>query len=285
MRHRIFQARFKGVQRAIVEKAKEYGVPIIFVNPKNTSRTCPVHGSIIKYDKLRIGKCPIGNEVWHRDVVACWNILFKAYLGDGSDAPSSSRLKLDGSLVPLGSTVTHDPIRIKMSLWMRWKSLLQIQDEAVGTNGPKEKSKEVIELLRHTANNVLYIGENGAGLYMKLVNNLIASAYMAAIAEAYSLGIKAGLDVNKISEFLSNYSIVSSPLTRLKYEKIAKGDYSPQFKLRLMTKDLRIINQVCEELGVTNFISSITLKLHEMALKYDLGELDMSAIKLLCDKL
>lgn len=151
--------------------------------------------------------------------------------------------------------------------------------------GPKEKSTEVVELLKHTANNVLYIGDNGSGLYMKLVNNLVTSAYMTAIAEAYSLGIKAGLDVNMISEFLSNYSIASSPLSKLKCEKIAKSDYSTQFSLKLMTKDLKIINKECEELGITNFISSIILKLHELALKYGLGELDMSAIKLLYDKI
>lgn len=40
LRHRIFQASFRGVQKAIEEKAKEYGVPIIYVDPKNTSRLC-----------------------------------------------------------------------------------------------------------------------------------------------------------------------------------------------------------------------------------------------------
>ncbi|ARM74784.1 hypothetical protein B6F84_01255 [Acidianus manzaensis] len=147
--------------------------------------------------------------------------------------------------------------------------------------GPKEKSEEVIDLLKHTANNVLYIGGNGSGLFMKLVNNLIASAYMTALAEAYSLGIKSGLDVHKISEFLSNYSIVSSPLSKLKCIKIEQRDYSPQFSLKLMTKDLKIINKECENLGVTNFISSLVLKLHELAIKYGLGELDMSAIEML----
>lgn len=155
----------------------------------------------------------------------------------------------------------------------------------VMVGGPKEKSEEIVELLKHTANNVIYVGDNGMGLYMKLVNQLMVGAYMAAMAEAYSLGTKAGLDVNKISEFLANYSIISSPQSKLKCEKISKGDYSPQFSLKLMTKDLRLINEACEDLGVTNFISSITLKLYELATKYGLGELDLSAIKLLYDKM
>ncbi|WP_162568943.1 NAD(P)-dependent oxidoreductase [Acidianus sulfidivorans] len=151
----------------------------------------------------------------------------------------------------------------------------------VMVGGPKEKSEEVVNLLKHTANNVLYIGENGSGLFMKLVNNLLASSYMTALAEAYSLGIKAGLKAEKITEFLSNYSIVSSPLSKLKCPKIEQNNFEPQFSLKLMTKDLRIINKECENLGVTNFISSLVLKLHELALKNNLENLDMSAIYLL----
>jgi len=128
LRHRIFQASFRGIQRAIEEKAREYGVPIIYVDPRNTSRICPIHNVPIKYSNgSRIGKCSKGGEPWHRDVAACWNLLLKALRGDGSIAPSPVGHNLDGSLVPLGSTATHDPIRIPKSLWARWKSLPQTQ--------------------------------------------------------------------------------------------------------------------------------------------------------------
>jgi len=124
LRHRIYQAFFKGVQKAIEEKAGEHGVPVIYVNPKNTSRMCPVHNAKIIYsNSSRVGRCSKGGELWHRDVVACYNLLFKARLGDGSSAPSLSGLKVDGSPMPLGSTAAHDPIEIPKSLWARWKSL------------------------------------------------------------------------------------------------------------------------------------------------------------------
>ncbi len=93
LRHRIFQASFRGIQKAIEEKAKEYGVSIIYVNPRNTSKLCPIHNAPITYNKSRVGKCSKGKELWHRDVVACWNLFFKALRGDGSDAPSPSKLR------------------------------------------------------------------------------------------------------------------------------------------------------------------------------------------------
>jgi len=128
LRHRIFQASFRGIQRAIEEKAREHGVPVIYVNPKNTSRLCPVHDAPINYNNSsRIGKCCKGGEVWHRDVVACWNLLLKALQGDGSYAPSLVGLDVDVRLVPLALNATHDPIGIPKSLWARWKPLPQTQ--------------------------------------------------------------------------------------------------------------------------------------------------------------
>jgi IS605 OrfB family transposase len=124
LRHRIYQASFKGVQKAIEEKAKEHGVPVVHVDPRNTSRMCPVHKAKIVYSNGgRIGKCSKGRELWHRDVVACYNLLFRARLGDGSTAPSLGGFALDGSPIPLGSTAAHDPTGIPKSLWARWKSL------------------------------------------------------------------------------------------------------------------------------------------------------------------
>ena len=118
LRHRIFQASFRGIQRAIEDKAKEYGVPIIYVNPRNTSRLCPIHKASITYSNgSRVGRCSKGGELWHRDILACWNLLLKALRGDGSYAPSPVGHNLDVRLVPLVSKATHDPIGISKSLW------------------------------------------------------------------------------------------------------------------------------------------------------------------------
>jgi len=132
LRHRIFQAGFNGIQKAVEEKAKEYGVPVVYVNPKNTSKLCPIHKAPIDYDNSsRIGRCSKRGEVWHRDVAACYNLLLKSLRGDGSCAPSPVGHILDGRPVPLASTATHDPIGITRSLWTRWKSLPPTQKAIV----------------------------------------------------------------------------------------------------------------------------------------------------------
>lgn len=125
LRHRIFQASFRGIQKTIEEKAKEYGVPIVYIDPRNTSKLCPIHNAPIIYSNgSRVGKCSKCGELWHRDIVATWNLLLRALRGGGSCAPSPTGPGLvDGARVPFGPTATHDSIGINKSLWARWNSL------------------------------------------------------------------------------------------------------------------------------------------------------------------
>jgi len=121
LRHRIYQAAFKGIQRAIEEKAREWGVPVVYVDPRNTSTICPIHGVEIKYNgKTRRGRCPAGGEVWHRDVAAVWNLLLRAR-GDGGPAPSPGprRGAAHGGPMTPAPTAAHDPTRLKRAVWAR----------------------------------------------------------------------------------------------------------------------------------------------------------------------
>jgi transposase len=104
------------MKNAIVEKAREFGVPILLVNPSHTSSTCPFHGAKIVYrpdggSAPRVGVCEKGKERWHRDVVALCNLARRA--GDVSP-------------VPLGSKESHDPPTVELGRWLRAKSLHSI---------------------------------------------------------------------------------------------------------------------------------------------------------------
>jgi hypothetical protein len=116
----------KGELNAIIDKAREYGVPVLMVDPRNTSKICQIHRAVIEYGEDRIGICSKGGGRWHREVVALINIYFKAL--EALDEGIAQKgwvliLDLDGSPVPLDSTATSEPIEIPRSLWGRWKSL------------------------------------------------------------------------------------------------------------------------------------------------------------------
>jgi len=117
LRLRIYRAAFSSMKNAIIEKAREFGVPVVLVNPSHTSTVCPFIGTKIVYqpdggDAPRVGVCEKGKEKWHRDVVALYNLKKRA--GDVSP-------------VPLGSKESHDPPTV--SRWLRAKSLHSIMNE------------------------------------------------------------------------------------------------------------------------------------------------------------
>jgi transposase len=76
LRHKIYQSALKGKLNAIIDKAREYGVPVLMIDPRNTSKICPIHNTSIEYEEARIGICSKGGERWRREAVALINVLF-----------------------------------------------------------------------------------------------------------------------------------------------------------------------------------------------------------------
>ena len=77
-KHRMYQSALKGEPNTIIDKAREYDVPVLMVDPRNTSKICPIHNALIEYGEDRIGVCSKGGEKRHREVVALLNIYLKA---------------------------------------------------------------------------------------------------------------------------------------------------------------------------------------------------------------
>ena len=94
-------------------------MPILMVDPRNTSKICPIHNASIEYGEDRIGICSKGGEKWHREVVALINIYFKALeaLYEGSAQKGwvfNLRPRWEPGAAGLNSA--HEPIEIPRSL-------------------------------------------------------------------------------------------------------------------------------------------------------------------------
>jgi len=85
-----------------------------------------------------------------------------------------------------------------------------------------------------------YMGPSGSGLTMKLCVNTLLGLGMQALAEAITLGLKAGLQRERLLEVLGG-TVVLSPSQKSKLENVLKGAYPPTFPLRLMFKDFGLI--------------------------------------------
>jgi 3-hydroxyisobutyrate dehydrogenase-like beta-hydroxyacid dehydrogenase len=84
------------------------------------------------------------------------------------------------------------------------------------------------------------IGPGSSGILMKLVVNLLLGVDMQAIAEAVSLGEHLRIDRNVLLDVLSKTTVIP-PAFAGKIQKIKANDYSPEFPLRLMSKDMDLV--------------------------------------------
>jgi putative transposase len=113
LRHRIYQAGFRGMVRAIEEKCLEKGVPVAKIDPRNTSSKCPFCGSkLMRGDAPRQLKCPRCGFKAGRDVIAVLN-LERKYL----------TLKGLVPLAPMPDDPTLEVAVLPMKGWVRRKSL------------------------------------------------------------------------------------------------------------------------------------------------------------------
>jgi 3-hydroxyisobutyrate dehydrogenase-like beta-hydroxyacid dehydrogenase len=95
-------------------------------------------------------------------------------------------------------------------------------------------------LFKTIARQYFHLGPSGSGTAAKLVVNALLGVGMQAIAEACALGEKEGLDRDQLLTVLAKTAVVA-PAHAGKLPRAIRNDYSPQFPLRLMNKDFRLI--------------------------------------------
>jgi 2-hydroxy-3-oxopropionate reductase len=137
---------------------------------------------------------------------------------------------------------------------------------AIMVGGEKSIFDEVKEILDVVGNNIVYCGSNGLGLAAKMANNLIVAAEKAAIAEAVSLAVKAGINPSDLYEVLKN-ATANSVILNSRMPRFLKDDYSPAFKLSLMYKDLNIITNVGKKLGSPTLVASMVEQIFGMCME------------------
>ena len=121
------------------------------------------------------------------------------------------------------------------------------------------------------------IGDSGAGATLKLINNMLGATLTAAIGEAAMAAEAAGLDRDATMEVLAE-GAAGSRLMKTKLPKIFKRDFTPQFQLELMDKDLRYFLQLAQDLDRPAPIASLIRSQFQAAKRAQLGKLDTAAI-------
>lgn len=119
-----------------------------------------------------------------------------------------------------------------------------------------------------------YCGGPGMGLQAKLTQNLILSNILMAFNEGMVLAAKAGVDLQLMLEILEN-SAAKSGLIAYKAPFVFRRDFHPNFSTKWMNKDIGLMLESGDELGVPLLLTGLTRQLFQTAMATGLGEQDM----------
>ena len=143
-----------------------------------------------------------------------------------------------------------------------------------GSSAGFSRAREVLSVL---GREVLHLGPTGSGALIKLINNFVCGVEAAAFAEAMNLVNAGGLDRDKCVAVLGN-SALASPLIKRMLTSMESNDFTPNFPLKLMTKDIGYAIKEAETCGVPLQTAVPALDVFRLAVEKGLGEQDFSAV-------
>lgn len=115
--------------------------------------------------------------------------------------------------------------------------------------GRQEAYERALPLFRAMGDKIFYMGGPGMGAYTKLCNQIAVSLHLLATCELLLLAKKVGLDQQRVIEVISTGAGSSWLLTTLG-PRMIKRDFRPGFKVQHLRKDLRIVREIAEQLGL-----------------------------------
>ncbi len=120
---------------------------------------------------------------------------------------------------------------------------------SIMVGGDKAAFARAEPFFRAMGTTITHVGEAGAGQTVKLCNQLVCAINLQAICEALALGRASGVDLEQLRNVLLGGSAASWMLDRLGPAMIA-GDASAGFRIDLMLKDLRLVQEQALSLNV-----------------------------------
>jgi 3-hydroxyisobutyrate dehydrogenase-like beta-hydroxyacid dehydrogenase len=131
---------------------------------------------------------------------------------------------------------------------------------AIWVGGDRATYDRYESVLRSIGDQPLYIGAIGAGTVAKLAHNCGSFAIHAAMAEVFTLGVKAGVEPLALFRALRQGATGRKRTFDRLAEHFLPGKYDPAaFSLRLAHKDARLALELAREAGVPMQIGQIAL--------------------------
>ncbi|SEC05536.1 NAD(P)-binding domain-containing protein [Paenibacillus sp. GP183] len=143
--------------------------------------------------------------------------------------------------------------------------------------GSKEIFDEQADIFAALGSKMLYVGPSGAGSYAKIAHNAMVGINAIGLAEGLSIATKAGIDPAVFLEIVKSGG-ANSRQAELKGEKIINRDFSNQFSLKLMLKDMLLASDLTARFQLPAPMLHNATSMFQMGLSKGLGEEDLSSV-------
>jgi 3-hydroxyisobutyrate dehydrogenase len=151
--------------------------------------------------------------------------------------------------------------------------------------GEADQVERARPLLEAFSTAVVHVGPLGSGTIAKLMNNLAAFSLDQVIGECLTIGVKAGLEPDRLLEALQQAAIGKGGNLHVRIpETYMKGDFEPRFTLKGAHKDLSLAVGLADEVGVPVKIARVVLDEMGTAMSKGLGDRDASITMTLQEK-
>jgi len=123
----------------------------------------------------------------------------------------------------------------------------------------------------------IHLGPTGSGALLKLINNFMCGVQAASLAEAEAMIAAGGLDLKQSLEILT-HGAPGSGLVQRAAERAFANDFTPNFPLHLMAKDLGYAIDQASHFGQNLTTASSALAIFKDAIAKGYGDQDFSAV-------
>lgn len=154
---------------------------------------------------------------------------------------------------------------------------------SIMVGGSESAFNRALPLFQAMGKNIVHIGEPGAGQTTKACNQMIVGITIQAVAEAFALASKAGVNLEKMREVLLG-GFAQSRILDLHGKRMIDRNFKPGFKIKLHKKDMGIALQTGEEFSVPLKGTALVAEQMEAAVNEGNGELDHSSLLLLLEE-
>ncbi|MEM9087957.1 MAG: NAD(P)-dependent oxidoreductase [Cyanobacteria bacterium P01_F01_bin.53] len=148
---------------------------------------------------------------------------------------------------------------------------------SIMVGGEATDVERAMPVLTAMGNTITHVGPIGAGQTTKAINQIIVAGTYWSVAEGMALGLKAGLDMDKVVQAVGSGAAGSWGLTNRSGNMI-NNDYPLGFRVRLHQKDLVIALNTARELGLPLPMAAYVEQIENGLMAKGYGDEDISAI-------